>query len=448
MSILNVKDSARLEVLRLLEPEDPAYFAILNRPHEDLEQRTKDLDRIFTPARGLRVRQTSPVSASVEVETGIILDTNGVTIESANSGAVQTIGPVPAAAAGMIRADLIYFNLLTKTAVRLAGSEVAVGSGFSDSLWPDLPVGLAGAVPLGILYVGENIGGSVDFDETITGDSEGQILDVRPAPGVLKHLFETNPANLATDVTSGAVGTLVTVVRADHRHPLNVDGTIPTTMGAGLAASVGAAATYSRRDHRHAITIEANAGVMLQDGTASAGSTAEIARADHRHPLNVDAVVPSLDTAGGAIGGASTYSRRDHRHPLQVTGGNPADLVGGGAATPGVSPFYSRHDHVHAMTGVMVGRAIFGQVTSAGAIGKAGSADWTSSRVGLGFFRVTFSVALASTNYSVVATTQENAPATMRTIKILDMATTHFDIFVGTTGGAATDDNFNFQVML
>ena len=360
MTILNVKDSQRLEVLRQLTDADPAYYAILNRPHQDLEQRTKDLDRIFTPARGLRVRQTSTPSDDVEIETGVLLDTDGVSVIQANSGSIQTISSVPAAAAGKIRADLVYFNLQTKVAVRLAGSEVPVGTGFSSGLWPDLPSGLAGAVPLGVLYVGENIGGSVNFSDSLSGNVEGQIVDVRPSIGVLTHRFETNVANFASDVTSGSVGTSVLIARADHRHPLNVDGTAPTTVAAGTAASTGAAATYARRDHQHAVTVETNSGVLLKDSSSpSAGTTGAIVRADHRHPLNVNTGIPNVDGVGAA-GAAGAYARSDHRHPLNVpSSGTPADLGAGVSATHGVAATYARSDHVHDVANVALQSAIF-----------------------------------------------------------------------------------------
>lgn len=311
-STLNVKDTNRLETVRVLEDSDPAFYDVLNRPHVDIEQRTNDLDRIFTPARGLRVRQEIPASDSIEVESGVVVEDDGVTI---NQTSLQTIGPVTPTGAGTIRADLIYFNLDTVAAVRLAGVPVATGVGFSSGIWPDLPT-LAGAIPLAIIYVGENIGTSVSFDETITGATEGRVIDIRPAIGG-RPIFEDNVANILTDTASGSVGSSAKVARANHRHPLNVDGTVPATHGAGLAAAVGSAATYARRDHRHLITVESNPGVMLTDAaSASAGSSAEIVRADHRHPLNVDGTSPAAVTAAAAVGTAATYARRDHVHAI------------------------------------------------------------------------------------------------------------------------------------
>ncbi len=313
--ILNVKDSQRLEVLRQYVEADPAFFDTLNRPHVDMEQRTKDLDRIFTPARGFRVRQEIPVSDSVEVEIGIIVSSDGTTI---NQTTLQTIGPVTPTAGGQIRADLIYFNLDTEVAVRLAGVPVASGSGFSPALWPDLPA-IAGAIPLGILYVGENIGVTVDFDETLTGAVEGEIIDIRPAIGTSRPIFEDVAANILTDVASGAAGSSGKVARADHRHPLTVDAFDPAVLAAGATPTPGGIDAYARRDHRHDILVELAAGALRQDGTASAGSAGQFVRSDHIHPLNVALAglpAPLSALLAATLGSAVDYSRTDHRHAL------------------------------------------------------------------------------------------------------------------------------------
>jgi hypothetical protein len=315
---LNVKDSNRLETLRVLKETDPAFYDTLNRPHVDLEQRTNDVDRIFTPARGLRVRQEIPASDSIEVESGIVIGTDGTTLTQTT---LQTIGPVTPTAASQIRADLIYFNTATQVAVRLAGVPVGIGSGFSSALWPDLPA-LPGAIPLGILYVGENIGTTVDFDETLTGDVEGQVIDIRPAIGTSRLIFEDSAPGILSDTTSGSVGTGAKVVRSNHRHPLNVDATTPETLGADIAGAVGGAATYARRNHKHSITVETNNGAVLSDAAAaSAGSAGQFVRSDHRHPKNVptSGVPAGLGTNFSPTHGVlSTYSPSDHIHNLPV----------------------------------------------------------------------------------------------------------------------------------
>ena len=53
-----------------------------------------------------------------------------------------------------------------------------------------------------------------------------------------------------TDSGSGVVGSAIAYSREDHRHPLNVDATVPEDLGA--AAAAGSASTYARRDHVHA----------------------------------------------------------------------------------------------------------------------------------------------------------------------------------------------------
>jgi hypothetical protein len=303
-----------MEVVRMLQESDPNFYRMLNRPHEDVEQRTKDLDRIFTPARGLRVRQVIPASSDVEVEIGIYIDPNGTTIRRSNTGSIQTIA-VPASSAGQIRADLIYFNLTTGLAVRLAGSEVPSGGGFSTALWPDLPSGLAGSIPLAILYVDESL---TFYDETIVTDVAGRIIDIRPAIGANRSLFSTGTP--PSDVAGGAPGTSPTMSRGDHRHERNVDVTVPETLDGVKAAAAGIAATYAIRDHIHPISVESNAANIQPDGVASVGSGANLVKANHVHPRNTDATLPAnVSTVAAVSGAAATYAKRDHVHLLPAT---------------------------------------------------------------------------------------------------------------------------------
>lgn len=352
MTVLNNKDSDRLEVVRPITDSDPIFFPILNRPHEDIEQRTKDLDRIFTPARGLRVRQTSTASTSVEVEVGIYLSTDGVTVNRSNSGSVQTI-PIPASGAGQRRIDLIYFNLTTGVAARVASAEFPVATSFDFSLRPDLPAGVD-SVPLALLYVDET---PTPFDETITTEDAGKITDVRPAIGADRPLFSTSAP--PSDTTSGSAGSATTVSRSDHRHVLNVDGTVPVALDIS-AASAGVSSLYARRDHKHDLDVETTAGNIQSDGTAAVGSSTKVVRSDHVHPLNVnDGIVPSSDTPGGAVGLQPTYARTDHRHPINVpTSGLPAALGNAIAATQGALNTYSRSDHVHDVTNLVLQQTV------------------------------------------------------------------------------------------
>lgn len=309
MSVLNVKDSDRLEVVRTYVDTDPVFFSIDNRPIEDLNQRDKDLNRIFTPARGFRVRQTSPASTSVEVEAGVYVSAD-ITI---NQVALSSVA-IPGAGVGNIRIDLIWLNLETGAVVRTAGAEIAAGGGFAAAVRPSLPANDA-AVPLAFVYVNET---PTPFNETIAINTAGHIQDIRPAIGTSRRVFEDTAGNILTDSAGGSVGTSTKVVRADHRHPLNVDGTVPTALGPSVAAAVGSSNSYSRRDHAHAIATEAVAAAFLTDVSGgSAGSSANFPRADHRHPLNVDGTVPSeASFTAASAGSAATYSRADHVHLL------------------------------------------------------------------------------------------------------------------------------------
>jgi hypothetical protein len=146
------------------------------------------------------------------------------------------------------------------------------------------------------------------------------MIDIRPAIGTSRLIFEDSAPGILSDTTSGSVGTGAKVVRSNHRHPLNVDGTTPETLGADISGAVGAAATYARRDHRHNITVETNDAAVLKDAVAaSAGLLGQLIRSDHQHPLNVSvAGVPaSLGTDFTPTHGTSSrYARSDHRHEL------------------------------------------------------------------------------------------------------------------------------------
>ena len=53
---------------------------------------------------------------------------------------------------------------------------------------------------------------------------------------------------------------------------------------------------------------------------------------------------PPPDTDGGSVGSIARYAYQNHAHELNVTNTNP---LMNGSASPGVSDYYSRSDHVH-----------------------------------------------------------------------------------------------------
>jgi len=446
MSILGNKDSNKLETVRHLEAQDQVFWAVLKRPMEDIAQRTNDLDRIFTPARGTRVRQTTTPSSSIEVEIGYYINTDGVTISQSNSGSVQTIA-IPAASAGQIRIDLIYFNLSTGLAVRTAGAEIAAGGGFGSAVAPNLPAGLTGAVPLAFLNVDET---PTSFAEVITTNVAGRIVDARTIIGGSKPLFSAVAP--LSDTTGGSVGSSPAVPRSDHRHALNVDAVNPANLGPSVSASPGSAAIYARRDHTHAVNTETVAGNLQKDGTAAVGISGNVVRADHVHPSNVDGVLPvALPASGaGSAGSSLVYARRDHVHPtsLNVSGSAPAVVdPDDGAGTAGVASTYARSDHRHEVEGVLqasqngglVGIMMWGEVRgSDGAIQKAGSGGWSSVQNSTGNYTITFSPALPSA--PIFVGTAFGTPTNRYVIAVLTIVGSVVTVTVQNSGGVVNAD--------
>ena len=229
MPPLGIKDPSRMETTRFHTATDPLFWSIDNRPLGDIEQRTKDLDRIFTPARGFRPRQTIASSGNIQVEAGVYVS-GGTTI---NQVALSTTA-IPAAGAGNIRIDLLWFNLTTGAIVRTAGAEILLGGGFAACVKPSLPAS-AGGVPIAYVYVDA---GPTAFDESIAVNTAGCIVDIRPGIGFHPgYLFEITNANILSDVVSGSAGSSAKIVRADHRHNLNVDATNPAQLSASAAAT-------------------------------------------------------------------------------------------------------------------------------------------------------------------------------------------------------------------
>lgn len=309
MTILNDKDALRLETIRFFTENDPYFWSIDNRPLQDLEERTIDLDAIHKPSREFRVRQEIPASADVEIESGNYVS-GGTTIVQ-YAGTTITI---PAATAGQIRIDLIWFNLRTGAAVRTAGAEVAAAVTFVGATRPTIPAN-DGAVPLAYIYVNDV---PTPFDETIAINNAGHIQDVRPGPGFNPgYLFENSAATFLSDVTGGSVGTASTIARANHRHPLNATVDPPSSLNPAKAAAAGTAGTYALLDHIHLLDMETNPANLLADGVAAVGASNRLVGAAHKHPSNVGSTVPALVAAATGVAGTSLiYAREDHTHQL------------------------------------------------------------------------------------------------------------------------------------
>lgn len=310
MSVLGIKDSDRLEVIRFYSDTDPVFFSVLNRTIEDAEQRTKDLNLVFTPARGFRVRAQIPNSATVEIEPGVITpDDTAITQVSLNNAVI------PPAGVGNIRIDLISLDILDGSIIRTAGAELAAGSGFAALVRPAMPAN-EGRVPLAFVYVDET---PTFFSDQIVVNNAGAIEDIRPAAGISKRRFEVNPANLGADISGGSAGSSALLARANHQHNLNLDDAVaPETLDAGNVSAPGTDDFYARRNHIHEINTETVPAVLQPDASGGAvGTSTTLVRGDHRHNLNVDALVPpAIDPNAGSAGVATTYSHRDHTHAM------------------------------------------------------------------------------------------------------------------------------------
>ena len=128
-------------------------------------------------------------------------------------------------------------------------------------------------------------------------------------------LFEDNPANILGDAPNASVGDTLTIPRANHRHPVNVNDSAPTQIAA--TSTPGASTVYSRVDHVHGTPFETAASNLLSDApTASLGTSGNIPRSNHRHPANVNNDAPRALEVTAAPGASTVYSRVDHVHPL------------------------------------------------------------------------------------------------------------------------------------
>ncbi len=447
MSVIpNAKDPDRLQNLRESQPGDSVYHSVANRPIEDLEQRDIDVDAIHKPSRSFRARQVSTPSDQIEVETGSIVQ--GTTITQQVS--VQTLASVPATGGGgLVRIDLIYITE-AGVAARVAGSEVA--GAFAGAPRPALVSPLH--VPLAFIYVDNT---PTPFDETIAINTAGAIEDVRQPNGAGRGKpFETTAASFGSDTAGGSAGTFDTVARGNHRHERNVDGTLPEALGtAAGSASVGGAQTYAPRDHRHAIDVETNPAIFQPDvAGGAAGGAPTLANAAHQHPTNlsINPADITTDSAGGSLGTSDDYASANHEHALNVPlAGAPAVLnPGSGAGILGVGSTYAKNDHRHEVDGVLQsgqagtikGVTVWGEVDGAtGSIQKAGSAGWTSVRLGVGSYRITFSPVLSSA--PTIAGSCINA-VIARNFQTTAITATTFDVLTSAPGVGPTDDDFSF----
>lgn len=443
-AVIGIKDpTTKLEDVRQYISSDKNYFSILNRPVQDLLQRDEDLDLITTPARGIRARATDPTTDQVEVEVGTY--TFGVVI---SQFAGVTLAAVPAASAGNKRIDLIYFRIDTGTVVRSPSAEAA---NYGAVVKINLPAGVD-ALPLAYIYVGET---GPDFQDGLAVDTDGAIEDIRPSPGSsLGRQLETVAGNILSDVSGGSAGSAETVARSNHRHVLNIDATLPTSLVPGNTASAGVAGTYALIDHIHLIPTQSNPAAFLSDTIGgSAGVGASFARDDHRHTVNVGLTTPPRDAGAGSPGASNVYSRDDHFHILNVpVGGVPIAIAPGNTASHGVATTYAPSDHTHALDGVVqngVGTVnitmLWGEITgTTGAIKNAGSGSWSSSRLGVGRWRITLSPTLPSIPTVVctaIGTTTNRYVATPTTI-----TASLVDISVQFSGGLV-DRDFSFIIL-
>jgi hypothetical protein len=330
MSILGHKDADLLELVRAYAEEDHGFFSVLYRPLEDLNQRTVDLNTIMYPALGLRVRQEVAASKTVVICGGSLADDATYPVEFPEIAVADTL-TIPDCAAGQVRVDLIYLDLLTRTIQRAIGAEVppdAVPPSAHTyvTAWPGrgtvLDLTTSGILPLAYVFVDDVL--ATVYDETTAAYTPGAILDVRSPPGTGRLRFGTTVGQLYSSTPGGNLGLLPAVPRADHVHPARADATVPQAETADSVGSYGNPANpYARADHTH----------NMVAGIKAAG------------PYTADITIPT-------VGADNTIMRADHRHSLNVSANLPQPAQPGVPGSVGVSPYYSRSDHRHAVLGV------------------------------------------------------------------------------------------------
>lgn len=331
MSVLQHKDVNLLEEVRLLGEDDLGYYSVLNRPLEDLEERTTDLVRIMYPAVGLRVRQTAVPSTSVVVCIGSLMTGLNLPTYFPESGVTTTI-PILPSAAGFVRVDLIYLDLETREPVHVVGTEVAPDA-VPPSAHPYVSAwalrgsvadgSTDGMIPLAFIFVDEYV--TTVYDETVPAYTGGAIMDARPGPGMARWRYANNPAQLLEDLDGGSVAGDHYTPRVDHVHPAHVDATLPTNIRENSVAAYGTPVVpYARSDHAHNVVggVKAASGffpppdIMPDTPIASVGTEHTLMRVDHQHGLNITATLPADCTVGvaGSVGVSPYYIAQDHRH--------------------------------------------------------------------------------------------------------------------------------------
>jgi hypothetical protein len=337
MTVLNDKDSDLLETVRKWAQTDAAtYYKVANKALNDLEQRTKDLNTLMAPARGFKITGGYPAPLgspapgnTVTMQPGVLM--SGTTIVQHSGATSGTISPT--SGPGNYRIDLMWFDKTTQTLQKESGAEAA---SFGAAVRPSIPsLGNHGAIPLAYLYIDD---GTVELTTEATPGTAGYIEDIRPATGAGMSIFDGVAGSFLQDLDGGAAGSSGLAAHSDHRHPLNVDGTVPDQLDADKAAAVGTAVVYARRDHVHDLSMEASAAVLQADVAGGAvGTSANLVRADHQHPPNVDNVDPEDISSVASSGTSTVYARRDHVHVGLVLGPRWTSLEALASFSPQVS---------------------------------------------------------------------------------------------------------------
>jgi hypothetical protein len=336
MTILNDKDATtRIENVRYFrKKKDPPYSDVLNRPLEDLEERSNDVWDIMEPAKQLYVHQKATPSLTVEVEPGWIFNEQSFGTDTSPIYFPGQDVTVALCAPNKIRMDLVYFDRSANNVKVVTGTEVQESTGFTG-LWDEptplravLPTAHVNLIPLAYLYVGSRA--TETFQDAALITAAGHIRDCRMGSNVNWNLTGGTPELLA-DTPGGSAGTIQKVARGNHRHPVN----LPTSGVTGSAAKTerlefnnvrapGTENTYSRIDHVHDLNYSGTYNDFEEDyiyfGTGQVGSLNDLARADHGHPLHFDPANPlpaDLHTSLGNYYGVNSgnyYARHDHRH--------------------------------------------------------------------------------------------------------------------------------------
>jgi hypothetical protein len=321
MATLHDKNSARLEVVRYLRDDiDPWFAPVLNRPIEDLSQRTVDLNLIHHPARWFYAHGPSVLS--------VIVDPGWLSLDYRQSpiyypgDTVAILLSTP----GNIRIDLVYLDMLTQGVGVSQGVEVLDTTAFPTLFADKSKLGVLplSSIVLPICYVYVDSSATRTYTHTLPNTSAGYIRDARLAPGSGSLRFEDDVSALMPDTAGGSTGAAPHLVRIGHRHPT----------------------LYST----------ANPATLIVDGSSGQGSSDFYALVGHVHPLEMltNPLLLGYGAGSAYVGDPNDYTfvRGDHAHGT-IHGATTPEGVGYGiAATPGsaVEPILLSHeDHVHAV---------------------------------------------------------------------------------------------------